>query len=284
MALNNYQFQFGSFLFGGAGSPYQIIDIDGLESLPELRVQDDNQGYNDGMFSGRDFLSGRTITFTINTFAGNGNSAHQNFNLLQSALLPQQSGTTALNFLLSVNDTQMVINARVRSRKTIVDPEYTFGFIRSQITMFCPDPRYYSTPSITASMSPSPALGRTYNRTYNLTYGGGSLNNAATITNNGSVTTYPVISISGPVTNPTIGNVTTNQYMTINTSLTNTDTLVIDLAQRLITLNGVSARNLVAGNSTWFGAAPGVSSFMFTGTNTSIGITSALVTYSSAYI
>lgn len=284
MALNNYQFQFGSFLFGGAGSPYQIIDIDGLESLPELRVQDDNQGYNDGMFSGRDFLSGRTITFTINTFAGNGNSAHQNFNLLQAALLPQQSGTTALNFLLSQTDSQMVINARVRSRKTIVDPEYTFGFIRSQITMFCPDPRYYSTPSITASMSPSPALGRTYNRTYNLTYGGGSLNNAATITNNGSVTTYPVISISGPVTNPTIGNVTTNQYMTINTSLTNTDTLVIDLAQRLITLNGVSARNLVAGNSTWFGAAPGVSSFMFTGTNTSIGITSALVTYSSAYI
>lgn len=284
MALNNYQFQFGSFLFGGAGSPFQIIDVDGLESLPELRVQDDNQGYNDGMFSGRDFLSGRTLTFTINTFAGNGNTAHQNFNLLQAALLPQQSGTTTLNFLLSPTDSQMVLNARVRSRRTLVDPEYTFGYIRSQITMFAPDPRYYSTPSTTASMSPSPALGRTYNRTYNLTYGGGSIATSTAINNTGTVTTYPTITITGPVTNPTIGNITTGQYMTVNYNLTNSDTLVIDLKQRLVTLNGNSARNLVAGNSQWFGAAPGTSNFYFTGTNTLVGTTTATVTYASAFI
>jgi len=35
MALTNYQFQFGSFVFG-AGTPYAILDIDGLESLPGL--------------------------------------------------------------------------------------------------------------------------------------------------------------------------------------------------------------------------------------------------------
>lgn len=284
MALNYYSFQFGSFVFGGANSVHQINSVDGLESLPDLRTQDDNRGYNDGMFSGRDFLGGRTLTFEIMTFAGNGNSAQTNFNLLQAALIPQQSGTTVLSFQLSASDNPYRFNARVRSRTTSVNPEYTYGFIKSQYTFFCPDPRYYSDTATTASMSPQPALGRTYNRTYNLVYGGGSISTSTTITNSGSWTTYPTITISGPVTNPTIGNITTGQYMTVNYNLTNTDSLVIDLDQKLITLNGSSARNLVAGNSQWFGAPPGVSNFYFTGTNYTVGTTSASVTYRSAWI
>jgi hypothetical protein len=284
MPLNNYQFIFGSFAFGGAGSPFQIIEIDGLESLPELRSQDDNRGYNDGMYSGRDFLAGRNIEFTIHTFAGNGNSAQQNFNLLQAAMIPQSSGSTTMQFLLSQYDTEMQIDVRVRSRLTKVDPEYTYGYIRSQYSLFAPDPRYYSNTATTAAMVPVSALGRTYDREYNLTYGGGSLSNATSIINNGSWITYPVITITGPAVNPTIGNITTGQYMTINTSLSNTDTLVIDLNQKLITLNGATARNLVAGNSQWFGAPPGTSSFTFTSSTVVIGTTSATVVYRSAYI
>jgi hypothetical protein len=284
MPLNNYQFQFGSFTFGGAGSVYQILEVDGLESLPDLRVQDDNRGYNDGMFSGRDFLSGRTLTFTINTFAGGGNSAQQNFNLLQAALLPQTSGTTNLQFLLSPSDTQMTIGARVRTRRTLVDPEYTYGFIRSQITMFCPDPRYYTATSTTASLTPQQPLGRTYDKTYNIIYGGGSIATSTAITNNGYVTTYPTISITGPALNPTVGNVTTGQYITVNYALANTDTLVIDLNQKLVTLNGTSARNLLAGNSQWFGAPVGTTYFYFTANTYTVGTTAATVTYASAYI
>lgn len=285
MALNQYQFQFGSFLFGGAGSPYQIESVDGLESLPDIRAQDDTQGYNDGMFSGRDFYGGRTITMAVNTFAGGGNSAFQNFNLLQAALLPQQTGTTNMQFLLSVNDIQVQIGARVRARKTVVDPEYTFGYIKSVITFFCPDPRYYDATLSSGSFTVnSGALGRTYNRVYNLLYGGGSLVNTVTVTNNGWVNTYPVITITGPAVSPVIGNLTTGASLTVNVSLTNTDTLVIDLSQKLITLNGVSARNLLAGNSTWFGAAPGASTFFFTGSGLVPGTTAATITYRSAFV
>jgi phage-related protein len=283
MPLSSYQFIFGSFTFG-AGTPFAIIDVDGLESLPDVRSQDDDRGYNDGSYSGRDFLASRTLTFTINTFAGNGNNAQQNYQLLQAALVVQQNGTTPLQFKLSPSDIEQLIYGRVRTNKTLVDPEYTYGFIRSQITIYCPDPRYYSNTATTAALVPTAALGRTYNRDYNLTYGGGSLNNATAIINAGSWITYPVITITGPVQNPTIGNITTNQYMTINTSLANTDTLVIDLNQKLVTLNGVSARNLVAGNSQWFGAPVGTTYFSFTGTQTVLGITSATVVYRSAYI
>lgn len=284
MPLNTYQFQFGSFQFGGAGSPFQIYEVDGLESLPDLSTQDDNRGYNDGMFSGRDFLRGRTITMTILTFAGNGNSAFNNFNLLQAALNVQQSGTTAMNFQLSVNDSEKVINARVRARRTTIDPEFTYGYIRSQYTFFAPDPRYYSATITTGTMNPQAAPGRTYNRTYNLVYGGGSLTNSLAVVNYGWATTYPTITITGPVTNPQVGNITTGQYLVVNTSLTNTDTLVINLYDKLVTLNGASARNLLAGNSQWFGAPPGTSNFYFTGSSTLVGTTSATVVYQSAYV
>ncbi len=48
-----YSFSFNGLTFGGTDSPYQILSVDGLEALPELRTQDDNRGYADGMFSGR---------------------------------------------------------------------------------------------------------------------------------------------------------------------------------------------------------------------------------------
>jgi len=70
-SLNAYGFAWNGFAFGGANSPYQITSADGIEGLPVIRNQDDNQGFNDGMFSGRDFLGGRSITLTILTLSSN---------------------------------------------------------------------------------------------------------------------------------------------------------------------------------------------------------------------
>jgi hypothetical protein len=367
-SLDQYSMAFNGYVFGGGSSMHQILDLDGLESLPAIRNQDDNRGYSDGMFSGNDFLSGRTITVTILTTgnsktasisaatatgtgiityttsaahglvtgqivtitgvlstgnpsgtAGTGfnqtlkavtvtsttqftiavtltdtrtsggtmtmsSSAQANYNLLQTALLPQTSGTTPLQFQLSLAGSLQLVNARVRANRTLVDPDYTFGFIKSQYTFFCPDPRYYDNTLQTASLAVSNALGRTYNRIYNLVYGYGSSGASTTVTNNGWATTYPTITLNGPITNPTVGNSTTGNYITVTGTYANTDSVVINLDSKLITVNGVSARNLVAGNSTWFGAAPGNNAFYLTGASTLAGTTAATVSWRSAYI
>ena len=286
MTLNNYQFQFGSFQFGGAGSPFQIISVDGLESLPGLRVQDDNRGFNDGAFSGRDFYSGRTLTFTVHVFAGNGNSAHQNFNLFQQYLQPQQSGTQTLQFLLSQTDTEKQLNARVRSRSAVVDPEYTFGYIRCQVSLFAPDPRYYDNVGQVASITPSGINnGRTYNRVYDLSYGGGSLTNSVLVTNAGWIYTSPVVTINGPITNPTVGYVEANKWVTVNVTLGALDQLVLDMNQNVATLNGSPVRNLVAAGSQWFTIpANTTATFYLNGSAVTSGTTSATVNWKNAYI
>ena len=136
-----YSFSFNNQVFGGTGSPYQVLSVDGLEGIPAIRNQDDNRGYADGMFTGRDFLGGRYITIQFNVTASPGASAQENLNTLQRALLPQSSGTTPLYFILAPGDTERYINARVRNFRVTVDPNYTYGLILGQVEFFCPDPR-----------------------------------------------------------------------------------------------------------------------------------------------
>jgi len=211
-------------------------------------------------------------------------SAQQNYNLLQAAVLPQTSGTTIMQFQMSNAGALQRVYARVRANRTIVDPDYSYGFIRSQYTFFCPDPRYYDDTAQSAALTVTNALGRIYNRIYNLVYGYSISGGAATVQNNGWATTYPVITISGPIVNPTVGNSTTGNYITVTGSYAASDIITVDLDSKLITLNGASARNLVTGTSTWFGAAPGANAFYLTGSGTLAGTTAATVAWRSAYI
>jgi len=279
-----YSFAFNNQVFGGAGSPYQILSVDGLESLPTIRNQDDNRGYHDGMFTGRDFLNGRVISIIFNTFADSNGSAQTNYNTIQRTLLPQTSGTTPLYFKFPNSPTsEQFVDARVRSLRTTVDPNYTYGYITSQVDFFCPDPNYYDNNLQTSVMQISAALGRTYNKTFNYTYGGGSATVTTTISNIGWATTYPIIRINGPITNPVVGNSTSGDTLYFSGTYSALDLLEIDLYNQLITLNGNPARNLLI-SGTWFDAPPGNSNFFFTGTSTLAGTTQATVSWYSAYI
>jgi hypothetical protein len=61
------------------------------------------------------------------------------------------------------------------------------------------------------------------------------------------------------------------------------DIILIDLQYKTILLNGNPARNLLLGSSQWFAAAPGTSSYYFTGTGTTVGQTNATVQWNNAY-
>lgn len=294
-ALNPYAFAFNDFIFGGGNSPYQILKVEGLEDLPVIRNQDDNRGYQDGMFTGRDFLSGRTITITIQILGNSNTSMTYNVNQLQANLKPQQQGTGVLQFQIPGSNLQRV-NARVRRRVLTVDPDFTYGKSLAIYEFFCPDPRRYdNTLNQTNLLGGVINAGRTYNRTYlapsnpgdnpgdtGMSFGGGA-SAPNLITNNGFVTTYPTITITGPAINPIVTNVTAGKKLYINYTLATTDTLILDTDFRTVTLNGVSRRAILDNNSTWFGADPGTSFYTFTATGTTAS-TTCVVEWRSAYI
>ena len=254
----DYQFSFNGWVFGGLGSGVQVLEVDGLEDMPQLRVQDDTRGYQDGMFTGRDFLGGRTITFTLQIMNDSAGTMQTYLAQLKTNLLYQQAGTGVLQFQLPGRSVQRV-GARIRKRALKVDPDYVYGKSTATVEMFCPDPRIYADASQGGVLTPGANVGRVYDRTYNLVYTTPLSGSSAftSFTNNGNVTVYPTFTITGPCNYPIIVNSTTGQSIPINYNLSASETIVIDPDLRAVTINGSPARNVVSNTAQWFGFNPG---------------------------
>lgn len=255
---DNYEFAFNGWLFGGPGQGVQVLSVEGLEDLPQLRVQDDTRGFQDGMFTGRDFLSGRTIVFNLQIMNDSNASMQTYLAQLKANLQFQQSGTGTLQMLLPGRSLQR-LTARVRRRSIRVDPEYTYGKALATVEFFCPDPRIYDDALQSVVLSPTNQVGRIYNRTYNLVYTvpAGSTSSFGSFTNAGNVAVFPTITLSGQMTSPIIVNSTTGQSIPLTVSTSPLDVIVIDPDLRSVTYNGNPARNLVTNAAQWFGFPPG---------------------------
>ena len=161
--------------------------------------------------------------------------------------------------------------------------------IRSQWTFYSPDPRYFDATSSLVSLNPQTFNGRSYSKTFSYTFGSGSNQVQSYTSNLGRVNSGGVVTITGPVTNPNIGSVTQNKYLTVSTTLASTDTLTMDLTNKTVTLTDstgavTNIRNLLSNGSSWFDIQPGLNALYFTGTSMTVGTTSASITYSNAYI
>lgn len=104
-----------------------------------------------------------------------------------------------------------------------------------------------------------------------------------TVTNTGNVAVYPKVTLTGPATNPTITNVTTGQFFTLQ-GLTTTagDVIVIDLQNRTVLLNGGSILTYMSTTSSWWPLLPGGNSIRLTTTNGSDTVTGT-VSWRSGY-
>lgn len=282
-SLNNYSFAFNDFVFGGADSVYQVMTVDGLEDLPSIRVQDDNRGYFDGMWTGRDFLSGRTITIVITVRGDVNYTMNYYLNLLQENLKPQTAGTGVLQFQFPGNTLQRV-NARVRRRSIQINTNYSSGLATATYEFFCPDPLIYDNTLNELELYGTSAItGRTYNRVYNMVYGTGG-QTANLCENIGWTNTYPVFTIKGPCINPQINDTNTGNVLSIVYSMQTSDTLILDTNLRSVTLNGVNRRSLLTNNSTWFSMTPGNNYYRFTAASGTGTGTSCVVSWRSAFI
>ena len=285
---NPYVFAFNGWLFGGVdGGGVQVLSVDGLEDLPSLRTQDEGRGYQDGSFTGRDFLNGRTVTMVLQVMGSGYGTAATSFQTyvqqMKANLLSQTQGTGVLQIYLPSRGVQR-LNARVRRRSLRIDPSYTYGRAEAVVEFFCPDPRIYNDTQSTSTLNPTGGNLRAYNRTYNLSYGlAGTATQTVTLTNQGNYETWPVFTISGACTNPVITNLTTGQSLFFPAvTLGASDTLTVNTDLRTVLFNGGAARNLLGNQSQWF-SLPATTPTTITYSVAS-GSGSCTITYRDAYI
>jgi hypothetical protein len=279
----NYQFAFNGWAFGGTQSGVQILEVTGLEDQPDLRTQDDSGGYRDGQFSGRDFLNGRTVVFTLQIMNDGVQTMQEYLAELKDNLIFQQTGTGLLQFQLPGRAVHR-LNARVRKRAIKIDPDYVYGKSLAYVEFFCPDPRVYDDAESGAVLIPGANVGRVYNRVYPLVYTTpiSGATSSVSFTNEGNITVFPLITISGACVLPQIVNSSTGQALSLNITTSATDVIVIDTDLRSITYNGNPARNLLINTSEWFGLPPGTTTLGIIAVTTS-GATCS-ITYRNGYV
>jgi hypothetical protein len=265
MTLSNYTFVFNGLTIG-TGTPFLVTNVEGLGGTSPLRIQDDNRGYIDGSYSGRDFYDERTVYIDVTVLGSGSTTAQANYKLLQEAYAPQPIGyyvdptgytsstkeLKLFQFRLNGNTGDMQMYGRSRGLSTPITPEFAYGYIKTRIQMTFPDPRYYTDVATTPPVS-----------------------NLVTLTNDGWATSCPVITVASPLSSGLI----TDGEITMEFAGVTGGILTIDLLSRVIYVGGVPTRNVMtAASNGWLNLEPNsTTSWVSTIGNMSIP-------YRSAYI
>lgn len=136
-------------------------------------------------------------------------------------------------------------------------PNYPYFTVQAQFTAY--DPIIYAGTAQSQTGIAVPAGGGlTFPLVFPLTFESSGSTGQVTIYNNGNIETYPTLTITGLMTNPLIRNTTTGETFQLTYTSLVSDTIVIDMKARTVTLNGTTnlLGDVVAG-SDWWTLTPG---------------------------
>jgi len=228
-----------------------ITGVNGWTGSPPLRLELAPRPQRDGTFDAPSFRAARVVTLDGIAIATDRESTERAKDRL-AAVLADGSRLA----VLTVQELLVTRMLRVRlSADTKIAEQTPFSFTWS-LQLSAPDPVRYSSEEHVDSCGLSvPGEGITFPVTFPLQFGessGGTL----VLTNNGTMVTWPVWTVTGPCVDPVIRNAATGESLRFAVTLFAGDALVVDVGARTIHLNRVSRRQALLPGSTWFGLPP----------------------------
>jgi len=257
-----------------------ITQVAGLDSAPFRTSQRDHEG-TDGAFIDAEFETGRDLLLTGTVYADS--STMELY--LDQLVFNYQPSTVRIPFYFKAPG--------VDERVLFVKPlgcRYNWDILRRtgqaniQFSMFAEDPRKYSSTLKSVAMVQGSTIitGRSYNKSYNFGYNTIILvPDSVVVTNSGNRDAPALISIAGPVVNPIIVSDTAGKTLSVNITLGVSDTLVIDLVNHTVVLNGTANRRNLLSAPNWFLLSPGDNVLRFRATVAGSAI--ATVTFRDTY-
>jgi len=165
------------------------------------------------------------------------------------------------------------------------------GLASWSVTLFGPDPRIYSTVQTSGSYDPVPPPPN-YGLVFPLDPVAGGvifavpLTQALLIENSGTAPTPPLLTVTGPVTNPIIDNdLTGEHFYTTGVELTLGEQMVVDVAKHTVRVQGELRQDVVdARQTTWFDIRRGPNYLRLRGSGMVSGQTALGCTFYAARI
>lgn len=248
----------GSLLLGAVDSAGVAWTIarDGLQGWdsPDVRTQYSDRQSDHGAWAGASYLAARVITLS-------GTITAPDLPSLDTAMDQLAAAASLTDSTLTVTETIPRQCTVRRSGRVILQP-VTDRIATYSVLLTAPDPRRYSTVLQSQSTGlPTTSGGLTLPITLPIVITATTASGQFTLTNAGTVGTRPVLTITGPVTTPTIlaqlpdGSVTQLAY---SDTLVSGDVLVIDCDAHTVILNGTASRRRYL-SGTWPEIPPGSS-------------------------
>ena len=279
MALNAWEFAYNDLTFGG-DNDIGLTNVEGL-SPPDLRVDEIERASDHGSFIFAQWLSSRTITFEGDIIGNDTTDFNTKIDSLRAAFSPQ-AAPLPLQFSIPGGVDKRVYC--VPSRLVFpVNVDYSMQMGGWSAELRAEDPRIYSETYYNYDIGPYIENGITFNITFNVNFGGTSGGGLSqTLTNNGTIGTFPYVVFQGPAVNPKLRNLTTGETLALNINLASTDIFVVDFQARTIMQDAYSRYSSLDISSTWWQLAPGDNVIKLEAGSTT-GSTKATVSYRDAW-
>lgn len=267
MPLDDYTFQLDSGpILNGDDTIVPFVDIDrviGLDSAPYRETIRDHEGM-DGSFIDAEFERGRDLI--LEGMAYTDISTVEDFmDQVKANFAPV---TTPIPFVFKAPGVdERVIFVKPRGAKYDWLSLRRTGITPIQFLMFAEDPRIYSNDLQTVNMNygGDATTGFGFNFEFDLDFGVVVPPTGGQVIVGGNRPTPPVFTITGPVENPRIINLTDGKSLNFTVSLGASDTLVVTPATRQVIMNGTINARYTLTTMDWFLLNPGTTDFSLGG-------------------
>ncbi len=262
MTVAEWDWVFADTLLADIGT--EMVQVDGIDDLPDLETSDSNRTGTDGEWSGLDFARGRTVTLTMDTVAATDDAMVVNINALKALFQVRRASVAALQYRPG-GDVARHIECRARRRSIPFDYTRITRLVRSTVQLRANDPRIYADDQSSGSADVAAATtGVEFDATPDFDFGGAASGGTINAANVGDFPAPWTATIVGPLTNPRLTLAATGEQVSLVGDVELGDVVSLDSLARSILLNGSASRyEWLEAGSVWFDLAPGDNEVQF---------------------
>jgi hypothetical protein len=255
-----FQVEWRAQVFGGypnSASSFAMTDLTGWLDLPGARSSPTDRPGRQGAYPSQLRASGRVVEVELTVMQPDASAL---LALCDATAMGEDDPEEPLVvYPNAVNGPQLVFG-RCEKRAIPTDADWSNGYERARLSFACSDPRRYSVALHTAStgLLSAGVGGLVFPVEFPLAFGTASGGGVVSVFNAGSVPTWPVLTVTGPVTGPIITRRDTGDTLLFDSAFVVPAgyTLIINTDMRTVTMAGVNQRAFL-NVANWFSLPAG---------------------------